>query len=244
MRKAAASICACWVHPPLVSCLSAALCQCASVPASLPVYLSANLLLPSGWLSPSVFINLSSLAQSVDLFLGLTHPSTYLSLFPICLFRHLSPPHSSELAVCREKCLARVNGSAVNTSEGFCSALSAAAAPFRLSEHAHAWWAHPQLERSRLNVWDKHRSSVEVQMNMAPFKRSVHGADEFTARIFIRHSKHTGGNSVGLILNDCKITGLIFWLFKPILRKLKYWKKYIFRNTIQPYNDLLYNFMK
>lgn len=48
------------------------------------------------------------------------------SLFPICLFHHLSPPNSSELAACRELCLTRVNGVAaavaVNTSQCCCLA--------------------------------------------------------------------------------------------------------------------------
>lgn len=97
------------------------------MPLYLPHYLSASLFpktpAPSVRLSPLVFIHLSSLPQSADLFLCPIHLSTYLSLFPICLFRHLSPPNSSELAVCRERCSARVNGSAgavgVNTSECF-----------------------------------------------------------------------------------------------------------------------------
>lgn len=125
-------------YQPLLSYLSLSssinlhqfLCLRASVPASLPVYLFTCQpihFLPSSRLSPSVFIYLSSLSQSVDLFLCPTHLSSYLSLFPIRLFHHLSPPNSSEQAVCREKCSARVNGSAaavaVNTSECFCSAL-------------------------------------------------------------------------------------------------------------------------
>ncbi len=97
-----------------------------SLPVYLPTYSFPKTPLPF-CLSPSVFFYPSPLSQSVGLFLCPIHPSTYLSLFPICLFHHLSPPNSSELAPCRELCLARVNGAAaavaVNTSQCFCSAL-------------------------------------------------------------------------------------------------------------------------
>lgn len=107
--------------------LPACLCTC----CILDLHFLKHLLL-SIQLSPSLFIYPSSPPQSVCLFLFPIHLSTYLPLFPICLFYHLSPPNSSKLAVCQGLCLASVNGFAaavaVNTSQCVCSALWLSAA--------------------------------------------------------------------------------------------------------------------
>lgn len=192
--------------------------HCVSVPPHLPHYLFTCQPIYSFRPADCLLLSLSTYHRSLSLLTSFWVPLIRQPIFlyfpsarfAICL--HLAPP---KLAVCREKCLARVNGSAVNTSEHFCSALSAAAAaaPFCFSEHAHTRWARPQLEQSRLNVWDEHRSSIEAEMNTAPFKRSVQGADESTARIFTRHrkgiwcmfAKKGRGNSVGLYYMTVKL---------------------------------------